>query len=310
MVLAIAYLVLFLSLESNKAFYIGLDTYFIDKYQAPYAEDYSEAATALDQGNIALAIVTLTQWSDIKKGDRIFPQKRSLLFKLAGQLHKQKKHEQLLTWAQIWQALDSRDITARAYYLEALRLTPEQHKEGVEGLALSYKQFPGNLRMSRFYADSLREAGKFEAAEKIHSKNITRPMVNWELFWDTGHGFNASEKSTLKVETVDAKNGDPGASHSIDFTLPADTQKFRLDLPAFSELEISKLSILINQRVYPVYPATLRLVMMQYTDGKFVSSGDSDPFIVFDIKNTVRNSDEELLLNIKFTLSNDVGTSG
>ncbi len=299
MVLAIAYLYLFLSLDSNKALYVKLGTYLIAKHQAPFQHDYSEALESLNLGNAEPAIRTLEDWQEVKKGDRVFPLKRTLLLKLADFLHKENNIAQLLTWTREWQSLDNRDISARAFYFEALRLTPEFHAEGVEGIASAYQQFPANPRLSRFYADTLRAAGDTATADKIHKSKIANQLLGWELFWDTGQGFNGIEKSA-----VDVKAADDGARFTIEFTLPANTLRFRLDLPPQSEIGISDLDIRIDDQALPFVTANLELVMMHFNNGLLISNGERDPYIIFNIKYPPASLDQPRNLSIRFSLSN------
>lgn len=305
MVLAFACLYLFLSLDSNKALYVKLGKILVKQHQAPYEREYAMALKSLELENAESVIHTLTKWQDVRKGDRAFPLKRTLFLKLSDLLHKQKNSAQLLVWTRAWQILDGRDITARAYYLEALRMTPEFHAEGVEGLFNAYQQFPENPRLARFYADSLRAAGDTVIASKIQSKKIVGQMYDWELFWDTEEGFNPVERSKVDVLTVNE-----GVSHFIDFTLPPGTLRFRLDLPPHSELEVSDISIKINQEAFPVDASKLSLVMMQFSEGVLSSNGRPDPHIIFDIGESDATSKSKLELHIKFTLSRVDGSSG
>jgi len=298
MVLAIAYLFMLYSLGNSASTVNRLGTYLVAQHQRPYKRAYKEAVKALEHGNTSVAMSTLTAWQNIKKGDRVFSHKRELLNQLTGELHNQNRVPEFLDWANKWRALDDRDITARAYYFEALRLSPEFHSQGLDGLSLAYKHFPKNQRLAELHANTLREAGGFIAADKMQENKVTEQSLDWELFWDTGEGFNATEKSKIKIETTLTDN-----SRRINFALPANTRKFRLDLPPSSTLTLSSLAIQINGLPYLINPDTIRLVMMQYAQGLFSSAGDPDPFIIFDLKNMELSKGEVLNLEITFTIS-------
>jgi len=298
MVLALAYLYLFLSLNSNKALYVKLSTYLISQHQSQYLHSYSSAIKALDKGNTEPAMRALRDWQNIRKGDRAFTQKRGLLLRLTGVLHDQNRVSELLDWTKIWQALDSRDITARAFFFEALRLNPETHAEGIDGLALTYLHFPKNQRIAKFYANTVSEGENFSAADKIQNDKLSQQILNWEIFWDTGEGFNTTQKHKVDLETGLEDDG-----NRINLVLPENTRKFRLDLPPSSALMLSHLAIQINEQPYIIDQNTFKLIMMQYTKGTFISNGDTDPYIIFDLVNTALAQGEALNLEISFRIS-------
>jgi hypothetical protein len=112
------------------------------------------ALRALKRGNLDTVIDLLDDWEAFRKGDRAYPAKRSLLLELAEALDARERYDDLAHWAAVWVGLDGRDITAKAYYLQALRSDPERYREALDGLAQEHKRFPSNETLARFYADA------------------------------------------------------------------------------------------------------------------------------------------------------------
>lgn len=78
----------------------------------------------------------LSNYADIKKGDRIYPLKRSLLRRYSLELYDRENYDKLLNVSSSWYKNDKRDITALIIYINALKLTnkynAKKHKSLIE----------------------------------------------------------------------------------------------------------------------------------------------------------------------------------
>lgn len=135
--------------ESHKQSYLSL-----------HQKMAEQALSALKQGNNQPTQDLLNKdLSKIKKGDRLFPIKRHLLFILVQQLHSQNTDLSWVTWAKKWYQLDDRDVTAMAYYFAALLQDDRHHAEGLRGLKIAVQRFPQHPLLTRFYqAETSRSA--------------------------------------------------------------------------------------------------------------------------------------------------------
>jgi hypothetical protein len=115
--------------------------------------------------------------------------KRKLLDTLAAKLHSTEQYEELLHWAGVWRELDERDVTAMAYWYEALRQTSDRREEGMRGLERAWQHFPSNEALTRFLtAATLVESGDASAVAEMRSRHQRELMdamsKGWRVTWN------------------------------------------------------------------------------------------------------------------------------
>ncbi len=121
-------------------------------YRSVHKHQMEDALDQIAEGNPTFSINLLHSWEDFKKGDRAYPFKRTVLVKLSEYLHGQGRFEELLELTVKWRGLDDRDITALAFYYEALRHSVDHRLEGEDGLRSLFYKFPANHTAVVFYA--------------------------------------------------------------------------------------------------------------------------------------------------------------
>ncbi len=146
----ICFIILYLS-YNHKQIINKAGVYAVDKYVETHKNQYDLTIKKLKTDGLAPTIDVLNQWESIKKGDRIYSFKRDLMLNLSLELYKLKKYNDLAVLAKKWRTLDKRDVTAMAFYYEALRNIEKKHEEGVVGLINTYEKFPKNTYLKKFY---------------------------------------------------------------------------------------------------------------------------------------------------------------
>ena len=141
---------LLLSIILMPSFSRKIEHFALEKYIESYQEKEQQALQAEQQGNMLLfASILSHDFVNIQKGDRIYPQKRELLRRLCTYLYRQQAYVELLRWATIWFQLDERDVTALAYYYQALWRA--EHNEGaLLALQQAGQRFPKHLLLKEF----------------------------------------------------------------------------------------------------------------------------------------------------------------
>jgi len=127
-----------------------IDHFAVKKYSAYYQD---KAQSALDGLNQDLLVETLNSgFSDILKGDRAYAQKRRLLKAWCEYLYAQQRYTELLSWADQWFALDERDVSALAYYYQALWLV-ERDANALDKLKKAKASFPKHALLILFASE-------------------------------------------------------------------------------------------------------------------------------------------------------------
>ena len=85
--------------------------------------------------------------------------------------------------------MDERDVTAMAYWYEALRHTPDRREEGTRGLEEAWQRFPSNEALTRFLtAVTLAESGDSSDVAEMMSRHrqelIDAMSEGWRVTWN------------------------------------------------------------------------------------------------------------------------------
>ncbi len=166
LVCATFFLIVIYGFTYQRSFVDEFGIYITGTYIEYRKAQRNTALKALKQGDLDTVIDLLEDWEAFRKGDRVYPLKRRLLLRLAEELNTREKYDELTYWTTVWVGLDDRDITARAYYLQALRHDSERYREALDGLAREHQRFPLNRALTRFYADA-HEVPVVDAGENI-----------------------------------------------------------------------------------------------------------------------------------------------
>ena len=164
--------------------------WMISSYKSQFNSEWKLTMRQLKAGETKAAIELLEKkkWAEIRNRDRVYPMKRKLLETLAAQLHSTEQYGELLHWAGLWRQLDERDVTAMAYWYEALRHTPDRREEGLLGLERNWERFPSNDALARFHMTVLADSGDETAAAQIraqHSRKLVESMSKgWTVIWN------------------------------------------------------------------------------------------------------------------------------
>ncbi len=148
-------LIIFYLTSNHKIIINNAGFYTIEKYVESHKILHDSTIKELKAGSLESTIEVLDKWDKFKKGDRIYPFKRDLMLNLSLELYKLKKFNDLAVLTKKWRALDERDVTAMAFYYEALINIKKKHEKGIIGLINTYEKFPKNIYLKKFYSAAL-----------------------------------------------------------------------------------------------------------------------------------------------------------
>ena len=266
----------------------------VSSYKKQYDSEWKDTLRDLRAGQTQSAIALLEgkKWGEIRNRDRVYLMKRKLLETLAAQLHSTERYGELLYWAEVWRELDERDVTAMAYWYEALRRTPDRREEGTRGLEEAWQRFPSNETLTKFVAAILVESGDSTAAVEMRSRHqqelINAMSQGWRVIWNWRIQQALARPVRIELAThlrswqlVAAWRDVVGISRSLwswrgdnrlkrtgftDFSISPDDEalvqiplripKFmttlRINPPPGSRVRISDIQIVVDNVVYPI----------------------------------------------------------
>ena len=250
--------------------------YVEGKYLHYYKKQSKSAIKQIKKGDTSNAIDLLNRWSDTKKGDRIYPLMRNVLIELSKQLHQTNQHEEMLHWAEIWRGLDDRDVEAMAYFAESIRNTPERRQQGMEMLTQLWQQFPLNSTVTVFYNRATGAEKHKTPAQQAVSQEIERYNLTWNVFWDTGSGFN--KKNTVAIQIKKKTE-----QWNISGKLPTNTKRLRLDPPNTLPFRLSQIKLQIDGAEFDISLDEVKLNMMSREHNWIVFYSGVDPHFYFNV---------------------------
>lgn len=280
---ALIFVAFFMTWKYNKNLITDIHNNALADYVGPNQIKSDNALEQLKTGKADAARKLLEDWEEFVKGDRIYPLKRKLLLVLAEELYKQKRFDEMLHWCEIWHAIDPRDVTATAYWLEALRHSKDRWQEGLDGLARERKRFPGNRKLIGFHTPVVQLNDTF-------IKSVPR---YWQIFWDTGGHFNAKDSASLLM-THFKENEWHG-----NIKLPPKVKLLRIDPPSKSKMRLSKIRLDVNGNNFPISMSAMKFQMLVPGKDWVDADGQFDPFFYFDVKKYFG----EKPVNIKFKVA-------
>ena len=266
----------------------------VSSYKKQYDSEWKDTLRDLRAGQTQSAIALLEgkKWGEIRNRDRVYLMKRKLLDTLAAELHSTERYGELLHWAEVWRELDERDVTAMAYWYEALRRTPDRREEGTRGLEEAWQRFPSTETLTKFVAAILVESGDSTAAVEMRSRHqqelINAMSQGWRVIWNWRIQQALARPVRIELAThlrswqlVAAWRDVVGISRSLwswrgdnrlrrtgftDFSIFTDDEdlvqvplripKFmttlRINPPPGSRVRISDIQIVVDNVVYPI----------------------------------------------------------
>jgi hypothetical protein len=271
----------------------------IDRYENYYHNKAKDSLGLLETGDLESIRDSLGEWEHVKKGDRIYPFKRSLLLRLCSYLELKSEYSELAKWAETWVSLDDRDVTGTGYYYEAVRHLPERSEEGISGLAEQWKRFPKNDTLSMFYILALMDEGEVETANHVIRELVER--AKWQIFWSEDSGFSEQNSAKTSLQHL------LGERWGLKIDVPEGTSVLRVDLPAKVTYGLSSIEVSLGDKIDVFHFSEVNTHQMKEVDGWLVASGENDPYFRFRLKNVVPLSTrEEEHLKVSFKLKYDV----
>ena len=261
----------------------------VKAYSWVHKHQMEDALNQIAEGNPKISINLLHSWEDIKKGDRAYPFKRTILVKLTEYLHSQERFNELLEWTEKWKGLDDRDITGLAYYYEALKLSNDRSLEGEAGLHDQFYKFPKNPALQRFYFPLTTKYGDQQEFE-----NLTQtPASNWQVFWSNGNAFSSEEVKTIKPTQLGSDRWE------IEVVVTEPVVRWRLDPPSNYLLRISELTMLKEGAACPIPIESMKLHDMILAQDGIIASGGNDPYVAFR-SNICNTGDDKQAGRVRF----------
>ena len=312
---------------NNKALIDDLGKVWVNAYQGSYSSEARGALVELSSGQTdhAIDLLTKSDWSSIRLGDRGYRFKRQILSNLCRTLYSTKDYQRLLDWATAWRLLDERDVDAIAYTYEALRHTDGRRKEGREGLLEYFRKFPANGHLQRFYVWMLFDAGEVEQATELADKYLSpdwvrNATVGWELRWqwktrhvitnyvrllkqhlangDWGNAWKVPHEmwrnvlewknnELLKEKGYSALSVFPNRDDRIHIIadMPRNISTIRIDLPPHANLRISDFDLTIDGDSKNLSRDAFEYINLFEAQGSIQADGDEDPFFLVNILN-------------------------
>lgn len=264
------------------------DAYIINKYQEYYELRLSEAVTEIsnktEEGQILLEQL-INDLDGIQKRDRLEHLKRSAFAKMVKTLKATGKRDQALAWAERWTKFDGLDLYAQLELSRLLYDIPERRKEGLELLDDLYRKLPESSLIAGEHAKRLYESGDmvgaFLSVYNIYQIQDSLSGHFWQIFWDTGLGFNESQRKDV-MPLVDA-NG----NLTISIEILRGVKKLRIDPPISSRIVISDPKLIRNDsgqdHVLNICNESLGLSEMTHNGMELITTGGNDPYFYWTL---------------------------
>lgn len=231
-----------------------IDKKIIARYTQKYNDRLRQANLMIKKGNLAGGVnhleLLLKDLKQIKKRDRLHPTKRKSYKILTSALVELKQFKRALTWFEQWISFDSKDIYAQARYAQLLSNLPGHEKQGETLLNTLFEKYPYDIvldvyfehqkakgEVSKELAKGLAEAFAIYQASYM---DLLMKFLKWDVYWDTGKGFNEQEKETVNCDMEKIYKDDNNYSMEIKFSLPlpSGVKRFRIDPPPIGQVAI------------------------------------------------------------------------
>lgn len=180
-----------------------LETRIIERHVSPHQKRLEQAESYIEKMDLDNAVRVLESsraaLSFVRKGDRLAPERRTTLKLLSGLLARMGHKQQAYAVVDEWEEFDGRDINAR---LQRVRLDPVGEADTARQLAQQFPSLETQLR-DVLVPPSL-QPGPAMLRQAVGTL-LTPPTGAWQIFWDTGQGFN--ERQSMRLPLIETDTG-------------------------------------------------------------------------------------------------------
>jgi hypothetical protein len=257
-----------------------------------------EAFDDFEEGSLEGITRLLISLEDIQNGDRIYNLKRKLFLKLTVELHEREMFQELYSWCEIWLELNERDVTAMAYFYEAMRHLPGKEDEGLRNLTREISRFPNNESLKNFHRKAALETFGISSAIILDNR--------WKVYWDEGDGY--TEKNSLSNMSLSLFDSLGETYLGLSLILPGNANRIRVDLPPNSKLTISNVELKYDHEMVSIPIAEITTNMMEETKESIRSVGEKDPFFYFNVQKAILKNVDLNKAFVSFKLTEDIGS--
>ncbi len=285
LVVSLVALVVFLLWAYYPSHIKSLDAALLSRYTSSFERELNQAEVAL-RSNPAQGIDALEAFlnknQSIMKQDRVYPLKTKAFSLLTTALLKEKRTQDAIKRFDDWIEFNPRDLNAQLGRAWVLRRDPATLKEGVEVAERYYSMAPESDLISFRYLQMLVEQRRMVEAFLVDfSRSGIDRSLHWDIFWDTGSGFNGAQSAKV-LPTYD---GD--GNITINATLPSGLKAVRLDLPPGNRIRISSPVFSMTapgaSLQLPLYRSRLQMNQLLTEGNDLLSSGGNDPYFTWQI---------------------------
>ena len=281
---------------------------YIDKSKLQLREANKFIAKDKNEDAIKSLKNLLEKLKDIKKKDRLAPIKQDVLNNIVQVYIKRNDLDQALKWVNACLIFDDRDLVAQVERAKILNKIPERQFESINILQKICDKVPTFSAAVNAYVDILidnkRNTEAYLIAYKYASALETKiDDREWEIFWDTGRNFNASQKRKVNP------TWDTSGYLNISVTIPkGNIKRFRVDSPAWMKLRIMDAAFNFADSVQQS-SLLLKNVIVRSHDiissekGVLVTDG-IDPYFYFDVpKGMGMNGEVKVVFRAKVSIA-------
>lgn len=274
------------------------DVFVVKKYQENYQKrlDYAVSTAAKKpQEGVVLLGQFLDDVSEIKKMDRLDGVKRTAYDTIVKVLNNTDRQEEALAWVERWLEFDDRDLFAQVWRAKLMRTLPGRLADGWMLISDWYRKIPHSSLIANEYAEYLLGREKFTdaflAVYKAFEQQDSLTGHTWQVYWDTGGGFNGGQTNKVDPEI------DASGRLSFMLDVPAGIVSLRIDPPADSLINLVDPVLADNEtgtgRRFSLLDLPLGLWQMVGNGRILVTTGGDDPYFFWDMSN-VKMSGEKL----------------
>lgn len=270
-----------------------LDRILINAHLASHEDRLERARRALNVDRSEAIAILQGLLSDLKRVrhmDRLKRVKRQAYVWVVDALMAEGNPGKALYWADQWTAYDGRDLQGQAakariwYQMDATR------QEGLRLTRALYRMAPEAEFIAKTYVEAAIDQndglGALQAVLKQAEAYRTAPVIGWEVYFNTGRGFNRRNMRSVMPVIIEG-----GAMSLIFKTLPG-TRMIRLDPPPGQELMLigAQITYTACGRVAgkPLLDTPLKLHQMTLTHDALFTTGGDDPFFYWPLTGELR----------------------
>ena len=250
-------------------------------------------ATKTNQTSPLTTLLEKPRWDEVLLDDRAYPLKRALLLRLCIVLEQQENYGALRSWSLSWLSLSDRDLDARAFWYEAIRHSPGEEDEGLQGLITNQRAFPGNSYLSQFLIMAYKETNNYGLANQLLQKTMGTEakiaLEDWQMYWTTPRQKSFSQVLSQPLGPKFNHRGQLALATHI----PADSVLLRVDPPRGSRIRIYQIEAQIDNETIHFPASTLKLNQLRREKDSLIANGKPDPQFYLPIGKYIEPADRE-----------------